>query len=75
MKATLAIVTTCAGILLSTYVFADCGNGGCQQSGNCGGASEYENVCQCTDPVCNSVDRGCLSKAECCEAFGNVGAR
>lgn len=35
----------------------------------------YATNCDCTDPYCKSMDRSCLSKCDCCAAFGNVGAR
>lgn len=41
-----------------------------------GGCNPYESNCQCTDPVCSRPwDSNCISRAECCEAFGNIGAR
>jgi hypothetical protein len=74
MKAMLAITITSLSIILSAYAFAGCGDdSGCGQ-GYCG--SEYDNKCQCTDPTCNKgYGHDCLSKGECCEAFGNIGAR
>lgn len=78
MKAKLVIVTGCLSLFMSSYALSDCGDPyGCGQSGGSGSCdfNEYNNVCQCTDRVCNSVDHGCLSPNECCEAFGNMGAR
>lgn len=75
MSKKFALALGVCSLLMLGNAFAGCGEGGCGDGfGNCD-ASEFENVCQCTDPVCNSSDRGCLSKAECCEAFGNMGAR
>lgn len=74
MKAKLVIATGFLSLFMSSYAFSDCGD-----PYGCGGGScdvdEYNNVCQCTDRVCNSIDHGCLSPTECCEAFGNMGAR
>ena len=45
---------------------------------NCGpvACNPYESNCQCTDPACSRPwDSDCISRAACCEAFGNVGAR
>lgn len=89
MKVTFLIVIGCLSLFLSAYSFAgcsngncgvsgyarSCGSGGCQQSA-CGGGSEFDTTCECTDPSCyRTYDRTCLSKSSCCEAFGNVGAR
>lgn len=77
MKTSFLIAICCVGMLFSTNIFAGCGDdGGCGDGdGYCGGT--YDNsTCQCTDPACNrTYDLDCLSKSECCEAFGNVGGR
>lgn len=79
MKARLVIACGCAALLISGYSFGGCGgSGGCGGGGGDGycGESEYVNTCQCTDPSCNkSYGHECLSRSECCEAFGNIGAR
>lgn len=77
MKAKLVIVTGCLSLFLSSYANAGCGGyTSCYGGGGPCNANEYENICQCTDPRCyQNWDNKCLSKSECCEAFGNVGAR
>lgn len=75
MKAKSTMMIVCL-MLISSYSFANCGGlGGDCGSDNFCNVNEYDNTCQCTDPVCHSVDKGCLSTGECCEAFGNIGAR
>ena len=52
--------------------------GSCGFGGGCGdgyGCNPFVNSCQCTDPLCGTVDTNCLSTSACCQAFGNVGAR
>lgn len=75
MKATILTFLGCVAILMSGYSLG--WSSGCDQ-GNCGSnfCNPYETECQCTDPACNRPwDSDCISRAECCEAFGNMGAR
>ncbi len=77
MKATLLTLVGFITIFLSTQTLAWPDEGSCQ-GGNCGPAAcnPYETNCQCTDPACNRPwDTNCISRGECCEAFGNMGAR
>lgn len=79
MKASLCIAIGCVGLFLSYAVFADCGGGGCG-GGGCGSGYSSCNAgyptCDCTDPACDPFARNnCLTQGECCEAFGNIGAR
>lgn len=75
MKSKMLVILSCVSLFLSPAIFASCGGyGDYDQDGGCG-ENLFDNSCQCTDPVCQNVDKGCLSKGECCEAFGNVGAR
>lgn len=75
-------VAACIIFLISSYSFGACGGdtgltscGGGGGSGSCS-QDPYVNTCQCTDPACTrSYGHECLSQSECCEAFGNVGAR
>ncbi len=73
MKAAVLIVIGCAMMSLASVSLADCGD-----EGGCGGnvCNPYETSCQCTDPACNHPwDTDCISRAYCCQAFGNVGGR
>lgn len=72
MKAAILMIIGCLTVLLSGYTFADCNDEGCSE----GICNPYESYCQCTDPMCNRPQYSdCISRAYCCEAFGNVGAR
>ncbi len=74
MKATILTIIGCVMVLACSVVWSD---DGCS-SGTCGPSfcNPYETNCQCTDPACNRPwDSDCISRAECCEAFGNMGAR
>lgn len=75
MKATVSIAVGCCILLLNSNAFA----GGCSSDrGGCGSGAcnPYETNCQCTDPSChNPWDSDCISRAYCCQAFGNIGAR
>lgn len=62
------ILLTIAGSFLlfaAPVSFADC----------CGSAfcDPYDTPCECADPSCGK--NPCLSRSDCCYAFGNVGAR
>lgn len=70
MKAAILTFIGCSVFLMSEYSLASCGSCG---SSFC---NPYETNCQCTDPACNNPwDSDCISRAACCEAFGNIGAR
>ncbi len=68
MKNIIMIALGCISISLASTVFASCG--GC---GSCGTdyCSEPESPCACTDPGWKF--NTCMSKAEFCRAFGNMG--
>ncbi|MFZ2315852.1 MAG: hypothetical protein WAW86_09390 [Gammaproteobacteria bacterium] len=76
MKAKIAVIIGCISILagasLSSYADG-CGSRGCQPG------PRQENTCpscQCADPACGPYSHNeCISTQECCEAFGNIGAR
>lgn len=77
MKTTLAVVIGCLSVLIINPALAECSYlndygtaTGCRST--CGDDSEVTSLCQCTDPACNT-DNPCLSRSECCAAFGNVG--
>jgi hypothetical protein len=66
----------CAAIAFGGYAYAysddSCGDGECGPSS----CNPYESNCQCTDPLCSKpMYTDCISRAYCCEAFGNIGAR
>lgn len=77
MKAKIGVILGCIMLIAGSYSFA-CGGGGCGSS-SCGGdegSTDYTGTCDCTDPGCGPKGyNDCISKNECCEAFGNVGAR
>jgi len=74
MRTALLTLFGCLTIALSGYALADCGSGGCDSGA--GGCNPYESNCQCTDPICNlPAYSDCISRAYCCEAFGNIGGR
>lgn len=77
MKAVLVIFIGCLAIAMGTITFANCHHHHryvvkkvvkkCDPN---------EASCQCTDPTCDRPwDSNCISRGECCEAFGNVGGR
>ena len=74
MKIKLAIIMGCTSLFFHQMAFA--ADPGCYKQ--CGQAPSgppyqcYSQNCECTDPAC-SVKNDCLSRSECCEAFGNVG--
>lgn len=73
MRAIVLVISGCLAIILSGHVFASCNDEGCFEGGYC---NPYESFCQCTDPMCNRPQYSdCISRAYCCEAFGNIGAR
>lgn len=78
MKAMFAILAGSIIFGMSGIAFAGgCGGG---DGSSCGGGGEacdpYQSSCQCTDPMCDRPwYSDCISRAYCCEAFGNVGAR
>lgn len=75
------ILIGCLGIfmMISTELFA---YGACPTKRTCTkvsyaeprGCPSREPLCQCTDPACEKSN-DCLTRSECCEAFGNIGAR
>jgi len=74
MKMFMLAVLGCLTMTVSSFVWA----GACY--GNCGGeagvCNPIESNCQCTDPMCNRPQYSdCISRAYCCEAFGNIGGR
>lgn len=72
MKIILVSIMSCLIVTLSSYAFADCNGGRCVTK-TC---NPYESDCQCSDPICNKpMFSNCISRAYCCEAFGNIGAR
>lgn len=77
MKATAAILISCFALLLSTYAFAGCGScGSDDDNGGCGSSDSSTAACNCADLGCSDrYNNDCLSRSECCEAFGNIGAR
>lgn len=76
MKRMIMIILACSALIFSLDTLARCGASNSCGQGYCDSESEYENKCQCTDPSCtSSYGHDCLSKKECCEAFGNIGAR
>jgi len=59
-------------LTLSSTALANCGGGRCGTNA----CNPYESDCQCSDPLCNKpMYTNCISRAYCCEAFGNIGAR
>jgi hypothetical protein len=78
MKASLCIGIGCLSLLLSAMAFAGCNSCGSASSSCSDGAAiaGYYPSCDCTDPGCSPYAKNdCLSMGECCEAFGNIGAR
>ena len=72
MKTKILIILSSLCLFATIQGFAYCGGG--SDGGGCGNTcSEYDSTCQCTDPNCGK--NPCLSRSDCCEAFGNVGAR
>jgi len=72
MRTALLTLFGCLAIACSGYALADCSGGSCGDSA----CNPYESNCQCTDPICNlPAYSDCISRAYCCEAFGNIGAR
>lgn len=77
MKVALLTILGSSVFFFSTLIFAGC-CGGAGSGAYCQGRcpvyeTEYETTCQCSDVNCGT--NSCLSRAKCCEAFGNVGAR
>jgi len=68
MKVLLLTVAGCLMFMTTSVSFADCGSA-CG-SGFC---DPYDTPCECADPSCGK--NPCLSRSDCCFAFGNVGAR
>lgn len=62
----------------STASFAwndDHAEGGCGR-GLARNGNPNESYCQCSDLLCQKpMYTDCISRAYCCEAFGNIGAR
>jgi hypothetical protein len=74
MKKLALNVIGCLALLFSVNVTANCGIGGCGAEGNV--CDPVKSDCQCSDPLCNKpMYTNCISRAYCCEAFGNIGAR
>ncbi|VVC74937.1 hypothetical protein AQUSIP_02110 [Aquicella siphonis] len=76
MKSTLLTVIGCLTLSMTSLSFA-WSDSACS-GGSCGASycNPYESNCQCTDPACSHPeDTDCISRAYCCEAFGNIGAR
>lgn len=74
MKSLIAILLGCLAIIFSNSALAGCyENGEFTSCGACQCGSSYVTECQCTDP--NVGRKHCMSVAEYCEVFGNVGAR
>ena len=69
MKTTMLVFIGCLGLFAYTYSFA-CGDSysDCQPTS----CVESQNYCECADV--NAGKNPCLSKAEYCQVFGNVGA-
>lgn len=75
MRKALVTILVCSAVLAGQHslAWADSCSGGSCGSSYC---NPYESSCQCTDPTCNNpADSDCISRAYCCEAFGNIGAR
>ncbi len=81
MKTLYAALLIVIGITFSTTALADCYSCSSQQTtynscSTCTAAPQgdcaYNNKCICSEPSCGR--NPCLSKRDCCEAFGNVGA-
>lgn len=74
MKMSLGIIICLFGMLLSGAVSAGCGSSAEEEYDS---SSYYTSRCQCAaDPNCaKRVDTDCISESECCQAFGNIGAR
>jgi len=72
MRSLLFSVISCLTLTLSGYVFGDCSGEHCYAKS----CVPYESDCQCSDPICHKpMYSNCISRAYCCEAFGNIGAR
>jgi len=72
MKALIAITIASLMLIASTTSIAACGS--CGRAVTCESSSPYTTDCQCTDP--NVIrNNPCMSRAEYCEVFGNVGGR
>lgn len=78
MKMFKAVTSILFTSIISLSAFAwdnSCMNGGCDVT-LVEGCNPFESYCQCTDPICNRPQySNCISRAYCCEAFGNIGAR
>ncbi len=79
MKTTIAVVIGCVSVLIWTPTLAQCSylydygtETGCPST--CGYESDATSLCNCTDPGCDGSN-SCLTRGECCAAFGNVGGR
>lgn len=83
MKTVLLSLAGCLLLITSATVMANCGSGSAIACGGPGpsgsGAGMCDPVksdCQCSDPLCHKpMYTNCISRAYCCEAFGNIGAR
>lgn len=78
MRTLVSSIVFFVSLLLGSHAFAwqaYCEDGRCgtNLASSC---NPYESYCQCTDPICNRpMYSNCISRAYCCEAFGNIGAR
>lgn len=76
MKTRMLALLGCVAFSISCAAFADDCLGGSCGSLSTASCNPYETNCQCTDTACHRPwDSNCISRAECCEAFGNIGAR
>lgn len=74
MKISILVFLSSLMILVSSVLYAGCGD--CGKSNSCQvglSCCPYDNVCECTDPGVGH--NPCMGVCEYCEAFGNVGRR
>ena len=72
------ILADCGSSAISGGSVISCGSGGGGYRGGSGAGpcDPIKSDCQCSDPLCNKpMYTNCISRAYCCEAFGNIGAR
>jgi hypothetical protein len=76
-KELLSVIGCFAFIFAGNAVASVCENGSCTEiSYATTTCNPFETNCQCTDPICNKyMYSDCISRAYCCEAFGNPGGR
>ncbi len=81
MKAKLVLIMFILYFMSSNYSFAGCNNpskcshpcyNACGNMQMVSSGCSYDDSCSCVDPACEEGN-SCMSKANCCRAFGNIG--